>query len=77
MVLLTMVEVIPFTLYLFLWVALFALSYIALGMTIEDDTASPDELEYPYMNFLAKFIVQSYRNTIGDIATPHYEVWYP
>ena len=49
MIILTVIEVIPFTVYLMLWVGLFALSYQALGMNIEADQKE-GEGEYPYIS---------------------------
>jgi len=74
----TMREVIPFTVYLVMWIALWALSYKILRVEIEPEFPGPeDEVEYPFLNNFVKFMIQSYRNTIGDISAPDYEAWYP
>eukprot|EP00356_Strombidium_inclinatum_P001034 CAMPEP_0170511138 /NCGR_PEP_ID=MMETSP0208-20121228/66138_1 /TAXON_ID=197538 /ORGANISM="Strombidium inclinatum, Strain S3" /LENGTH=128 /DNA_ID=CAMNT_0010794645 /DNA_START=1048 /DNA_END=1433 /DNA_ORIENTATION=- len=39
--------------------------------------ASDDEVDYPYVNRPVRFMIQSYRNSIGDINAPDYDVWAP
>jgi len=48
-----------------------------LKVKIEEDPDPGDELSYPFVNTFIKFMIQSYRNSIGDIDAPDYEDWYP
>lgn len=67
----TIIETIPFNLFLGFWILLFGISYQILNVEVEGDPTS-DDLEYPEVSNFIKFMIQSYRNSIGDINTPDY-----
>ena len=67
MVFLCIVDVIPFTIFFFMWVILFQFCYIALG-------TNPDpEDEYANMGQFMKNFITTYRNSIGDLSLPNYD----
>mmetsp|Transcript_3352 Transcript_3352/g.5063 ORF Transcript_3352/g.5063 Transcript_3352/m.5063 type:complete len:244 (-) Transcript_3352:104-835(-) len=76
MVLLTFIDVVPFTTFMVVWIVYFAMTFMIVRWQIEPDPTD-DELEYPEINVFMKYFLQSYRNSIGDLATPDYEWWLP
>jgi len=76
MVFLTIFEVIPFFGFLILWITLFSLTQAILRLKIGSEE-DPSEGDYPYVNNVAMIFIQTFRNSIGDIAVPDYTDWFP
>jgi len=60
-------EVLPFMAFFMLWIFFFTISSIILGSDIKDK-----DDEYPKVNWFLAWLIQIYRNSIGDINTPDY-----
>ena len=59
-------EIVVFTVFMVVWIAGFASVFLLIGVQFHDD-------EYPDLdNVFFVFFLQTYRNSIGDIATPNY-----
>lgn len=58
----------PFTLYTILWIVLFAVCFITLRVKFDDG-------DYSTLSENTITFIQSYRNSVGDIATPGYDDW--
>ena len=63
-------EILVFTMFMIVWIIGFACVFLLIGAEYKDDN------EYPYLqNVFYIFFLQTYRNSIGDIATPNYSFW--
>jgi len=58
----------PFTLFFFGWVYVFSVLFIVLGYEI-------DRADFVGVNDLFVYFIQTYNNSIGNIAPPIYEGW--
>ena len=58
-----------FCIFLGSWVFIFSLLMMTIGCTF-------DFSDYPGLSLRTSTVLQVYRNSIGDIAAPHYELWY-
>lgn len=63
----TCIKVVPFMFFFTLWVLFFTFCYKTMDVVVK----GKDE-EYPFVNNFMVLIIQVYRNSIGDIATPGY-----
>lgn len=70
MVGLTMVQLVPFTLFFMMWIALFSVCFQVLD--VEIDQADED---YPEVDKFFQYLIMTYRNSIGDITAPGYQNW--
>ena len=61
-------DVIPFIIFFFCWIMLFSIMFRVLGMEIFSD-------DYVGFNLAIAYIVFTYRNAIGDIEAPAYNLW--
>jgi hypothetical protein len=65
--------------FLALWVTGFTLFFRLLGVTFDEgtfeDDYNPDFGDYPKIPAIIVGIFQNLRNSIGDLATPHYKYW--
>ena len=59
---------IPFTCFLIMWLILFSLLFRILGFEIDDG-------DYSSMGQASIYALQTYRNSVGDIAAPAYSFW--
>jgi len=59
---------IPFTCFLIMWLILFSLLFRILGFEIDDG-------DYSSMGQASIYVLQTYRNSVGDIAAPAYSFW--
>lgn len=68
-----------FLFFLVLWVGCFSLIFKVLGATFDegmfDQNYDSDMNDYPKVPDKAVFIMQNLRNSIGDLAPPHYNYW--
>ena len=77
-------QVSTFTLFLSLWVVLLAFLFKIMGANFEDDSTfgkgddgyDDDHGDYRLMNETLIYLIQTFRNCIGDISTPHYKYWW-
>lgn len=67
----TLNEIIPFILFFFIWISLFAILFMNFEVDIQDKDS-----DYYKMPPFFQFFFFSYRNSIGDISTPGYQNWY-
>lgn len=64
------------------WVVLLAFLFKILGANFEDDDTfdfgdyDDDHGDYRMMNQPLIYFIQTFRNSIGDISTPHYAYWW-
>lgn len=66
----TMIQLIPFIVFFFMWVLFFGCQYWILR--VEIDSADDDYLN---LTEFFRYFFMTYRNSIGDISTPGYENW--
>ena len=64
----TMKQLIPFSLYFIMWILLFTVLFQTLQVEIPDDT-------YPNLTPIFRYILQTYGNSVGNIAPPVYKSW--
>ena len=60
---------IPFTAFLILWMILFAILFRVQGMGVDTGDYGDD------LNKVAVYIIQTYRNSVGDDAPPDFGFW--
>ncbi len=71
-------KVAAFTVFLMIWVFLLSFLFKIIGANFEDDdTFNFSEYDdnfgdYRMMNQSLIYLIQTFRNSIGDISTPHY-----
>lgn len=70
MVGMTVLELVPFMVFFSFWIIFFTVCFQTLGVQINNDDS-----EYPNVALFAKYFLMTYRNSIGDISTPHYTNW--
>ena len=70
MVGMTIVQVIPFTLFFIMWITFFTVCY----QTLKVEISSADE-DYPNVFSFMQYFLMTYRNSIGDISAPGYSNW--
>ena len=63
-----LVDMLPFTVKLGVTIAFFAFLRYLVGIDV-------DGTDYPHMTFPSQQFIQTYRNSIGDIAPPDYAFW--
>lgn len=65
--------------FLILFMFLFAFTFKMLGATFDEETYDKDYNDdlndYKYVPDLWVFLIQTFRNSIGDLGTPHYKYW--
>lgn len=61
-------DAVDFTFFFFGWIYVFVLLNKILGAEFSDG-------DYPEFNEFFVMIIQTYRNSIGDIAPPTYDLW--
>ena len=61
-------DAIPFTVFLMMWVGLFTVLFRLQGFEIPAD-------DYDQLGRAAIYTIQTYRNSVGDIAAPAYSFW--
>ena len=61
-------DAIPFTCFLIMWLVLFTLLFRILGYEVDDG-------DYSSLGEASRYAVQTYRNSVGDIAPPAYTFW--
>jgi hypothetical protein len=66
----TMIQLIPFIVFFFMWVIFFGLLYWILRVEID----SADE-DYLNLTDFFRYFFMTYRNSIGDITAPGYVKW--
>ena len=66
-------EVKIFAFFFYGWIFMFSLLFQILGMQVADN--DDDESDYPNVNIFMVYFLQTYRNSIGDIAAPDYSFW--
>ena len=68
-----------FIAFLTLWVVCFHILFRLLGATFDEGTFEPDYdsdmNDYPKVPDIAVGLLQNFRNSIGDLSTPHYKYW--
>ena len=57
-----------FTIFFICWIIFFSMFYHISGVTFEDG-------DYPHIGPVVVTFLQSYRNSIGDLAPPKYPLW--
>ena len=62
-----------FMIFLFFWIVLFGQLYLIAGSNVEDDKG--DKSDYANLGPMTKQLMESWRNTIGDISRPSYVIW--
>lgn len=74
-------EVRTFLIFLFIWIFYFAMTFNVLGVTFDEGGDTPyddyddDHGDYRLIDPSINLIFQSIRNSIGDVAPPHYLFW--
>lgn len=63
-----LVDAVPFTVFLMMWVGLFTVLFRLQGLEIAAD-------DYDQLGPMAIYTIQTYRNSVGDIAAPAYSFW--
>lgn len=58
-----------FSIFLFAWLLQFSIVFQISGLKFANDE------DYQNLNVFVKFIIQTYRNSIGDILAPSYQIW--
>ena len=58
----------PFMIFMLSWVVLFSLEFQILGLEVDPE-------EYEGLGWKAIYMLQSYRNSIGDLAAPGTSKW--
>ena len=58
-----------FSIFLFAWLLLFSIVFQISGLRFTNDE------DYLNLNVFVKFFIQTYRNSIGDILAPSYQIW--
>ena len=58
----------PFLFFFVSWIACFCLLMLIAGWEL-------DVQDYPGVNYYVAYIIQTYRNSIGDITPPSYSFW--
>ena len=61
-------DVTTFTTFFAGWIVIFAAIFQILGIQF-------DETDYPFLDTFTKYLLYSYRNSIGDINPPLYDFW--
>ena len=61
-------DVTTFTTFFAGWIVIFAAIFQILGIQF-------DEADYPFLDTFTKYLLYSYRNSIGDISPPLYDFW--
>jgi len=75
-------KVSAFTVFLMIWVILLSFLFKILGANFEDDDTfdykgyNDDFGDYRMMSEPLIYLIQTFRNSIGDISTPHYSYWW-
>jgi len=64
----TITELIPFSVYFVMWILLFTVLFQTLQVEVPDDA-------YPDLSSLFRYVLQTYGNSIGNIAPPVYTCW--
>ena len=64
----TIVQLIPFSSYFIMWILLFTVLFQTLQVEIPPDS-------YPNLTSIYRYILQTYSNSIGNIAPPVYKSW--
>jgi|TARA_B110000285_G_C15087620_1_gene597114 hypothetical protein len=59
----TITELIPFSVYFVMWILLFTVLFQTLQVEVPDDA-------YPDLAPLFRYVLQTYGNSIGNIAAP-------
>ena len=57
-----------FTLFFIFWIVTFAFLYQILGIDVPKD-------DYAHLSVLARYQIQVFRNSIGDLEVPEFSVW--
>jgi hypothetical protein len=66
----TVISMIPFIVFFFMWVILFAILFWILQVEISDK-----ETDYLKLGNFIAYAIMTYRNSIGDISVPGYTNW--
>ena len=72
MIILTVEELIPFIGFFALWVVAIAWAFQILKIA---DDGEGEDIEYPELAPFIKYLLKSYRNSIGDLSVPDYARW--
>lgn len=62
-----------FALFFYGWILMFSLLFQILGMQVPPN--DDNESDYKNVNVFMVYFLQTYRNSIGDIAAPDYSFW--
>lgn len=75
----TITQLWSFLVFLTLWICSFTVFFRLLGATFDEGTFeadyNPDFGDYPKIPAVVVGLLQNFRNSIGDLATPHYKYW--
>ena len=63
-----LVDAIPFSIFLAMWIGLFTVLFRLVGLEIETD-------DYDQLGRGSIYAIQTYRNSVGDLAAPGYSFW--
>lgn len=58
-----------FSIFLFAWLLLFSIVFQISGLKFDNDQ------DYQNLNVFVKFMIQTYRNSVGDMLAPSYPIW--
>ena len=70
----TIVKTVPFMIVLIACDVQFTFIFMALGIQITPDLNGILN-QYPAISKMVRFLIQSYRNSIGDLSPPIYKAW--
>jgi len=62
-------DMMPFTIYMIMFLIMFALFYKVLGVNIS-------QKDYPGMNDFGMFFMDTFENSIGNVYTPDVKIWH-